>query len=195
MSYSYCDRNLLENPEKYNFTKFQGKDFLIDYFNFRQKQIKKIENKININLNMDKIISELEVKKDSIQGIFLLENFLIEIIVGKNRNEKINVDIDRFLKKFEVKKKLAESYTINFIENDTEYGNLKNYLLLGFLVTLRYNETRNLKYLNVLLKINDMLITQIEQLKDEKDFFIFKKNLENEIDYVKKICEKKGIEI
>ena len=195
MSYSYCDRNLLENPEKYNFTKFQGKDFLIDYFNFRQKQIKKIENKININLNMDKIISELEVKKDSIQGIFLLENFLIEIIVGKNRNEKINVDIDRFLKKFEVKKKLAESYTINFIENDTEYGNLKNYLLLGFLVTLRYNETRNLKYLNVLLKINDMLITQIEQLKDEKDFFVFKKNLENEIDYVKKICEKKGIEI
>lgn len=195
MSYSYCDRNLLENPEKYNFTKFQGKDFLIDYFNFRQKQIKKIENKININLNMDKIISELEVKKDSIQGIFLLENFLIEILVGKNRNEKINVDIDRFLKKFEVKKKLAESYTINFIENDTEYGNLKNYLLLGFLVTLRYNETRNLKYLNVLLKINDMLITQIEQLKDEKDFFIFKKNLENEIDYVKKICEKKGIEI
>lgn len=195
MSYSYCDRNLLENPEKYNFTKFQGKDFLIDYFNFRQKQIKKIENKININLNMDKIISELEVKKDSIQGIFLLENFLIEILVGKNRNEKINVDIDRFLKKFEVKKKLAESYTINFIENDTEYGNLKNYLLLGFLVTLRYNETRNLKYLNVLLKINDMLITQIEQLKDEKDFFVFKKNLENEIDYVKKICEKKGIEI
>ena len=68
-------------------------------------------------------------------------------------------------------------------------------MLLGFLVSLRYNETKNLKYLNVLLKINDMLITQIEQFKDEKDFFIFKKNLENEIDYVKKICEKKGIEI
>jgi len=195
MSYRYCDRNLLENPEKYNFAKFQGKDFLIDYFNFRQKQIKKIESKININLNIDKIISELEVKKDSEQGIFLLENFLIEILVGKNRNEEINLDIDKFLKKFEVKKKIAESYTINFIENDTEYGNLKNYLLLGFLVSLRYNETKNLKYLNVLLKINDMLITQIEQFKDEKDFFIFKKNLENEIDYVKKICEKKGIEI
>jgi hypothetical protein len=42
--YQYCNRDLLNNPEKYNFASFQGKKFLENYLDFRFSIVEKLEN-------------------------------------------------------------------------------------------------------------------------------------------------------
>ena len=106
---------------------------------------------------------------------------------------KLDTNIDVFLKKYEIKKKLMSKYDTNFFEKNQDYKNLRNYLLLGLLCVIRYEETRNLKFLNTILKINDMLITQ--KIYNDADLCIFKHNLEYEIKFVKELCELKGLEI
>ena len=65
-------------------------------------------------------------------------------------------------------------YDTNFFEKNQDYKNLRNYLLLGLLCVIRYDETRNLKFLNTILKINDMLITQTKKIHEQIDLSIFK---------------------
>ena len=80
-------------------------------------------------------------------------------------------------------------YDTEFFEKNQDYKNLRNYLLLELLCVIRYEETRNLKFLNTILKINDMLITQAQQINDQTDLSIFKYCLEFEIKFVKELCE------
>ena len=48
---------------------------------------------------------------------------------------KLDTNIDVFLKKYEIKKKLMSKYDTNFYEKNQDYKNLKNYLkILGLLM-------------------------------------------------------------
>ena len=123
-----------------------------------------------------------------------LENLLTKTLCEKKmKSHKLDTNIDIFLKKYEIKKRLMSQYDTEFFEKNQDYKNLRNYLLLELLCVIRYEETRNLKFLNTILKINDMLITQ--KIYNEADLCIFKHNLEYEIKFVKELCELKGLEI
>ena len=196
MIYEYCNRDLLEKPEKYNFAIFQGEKFLESYIDSRFSIVTKLKNSIKINTTFTELISNLCNQNLSKKNNMELENLLIETLRAKKMNgHKLDTNIDVFLKKYEIKKKLMSKYDTNFFEKNQDYKNLKNYLLLGLLCVIRYEETRNLKFLNTILKINDMLITQAQKIHNETDLCIFKYSLEYEIKFVKELCELKGLEI
>jgi hypothetical protein len=130
-------------------------------------------------------------KKNNIE----LENLLIETLRAKKMNShKLDTNIDVFLKKYEIKKKLMSKYDTNFFEKNQDYKNLKNYLLLTLLCIIRYKETKNLRFLNTILKINDMSISQISKIHNQLNLTIFRYNLEYEIKFVKELCKLKGLE-
>jgi len=125
-----------------------------------------------------------------------LEKLLLKILkTNKNREDELNKIIDIFLKKYEIKKRLVNQYDINFHEKDSNFKNLRNYILLDLLCVIRFNETKNFRFLNTMLKINDMLTTQISFINNKIDLCIFEWILENENKDVMELCKVKGIKI
>ena len=134
-----------------------------------------------------------DIKKE----IFHVEELLSTILNNKNNKKESNLEnndiIDKLLKKFEVKKRISNEINNKLDEKDTDYNNLKNYLLLSKLSLIRYNETKNLKFLNTVLKINDTICSQIEKLKDESEKKLFKEILKDELNIIKEISIKNGV--
>ena len=194
--YQYCNRDLLNNPEKYNFASFQGKKFLENYLDFRFSIVEKLENSIKMSVTFTELISNFCNQNISKENDMELENLLTKTLCEKKiKSHKLDTNIDIFLKKYEIKKRLMSQYDTEFFEKNQDYKNLRNYLLLELLCVIRYEETRHLKFLNTILKINDMLITQAQQINEQTDLSIFKYCLEFEIKFVKELCELKGLEI
>ena len=67
--------------------------------------------------------------------------------------------LDRLVQRFEVTKKLYASYPPGFRKGEGANTSVRLYWLLALSLCLFYAQTRNLKYLNVLLKVNDLLIS------------------------------------
>ena len=59
MIYEYCNRDLLEKPEKYNFAIFQGEKFLESYIDSRFSIVTKLKNSIKIKTTFTELISNL----------------------------------------------------------------------------------------------------------------------------------------
>ena len=196
MTYAYSDSDLLENPERYQFTEFRGKKFLETYFHSRKTILKSISSKIDKKMNFIEIVNNITNIKNLENDECNLEKLLLKILkTNKNREDELNKIIDIFLKKYEIKKRLVNQYDINFHEKDSNFKNLRNYILLDLLCVIRFNETKNFRFLNTMLKINDMLTTQISFINNKIDLCIFEWILENENKDVMELCKVKGIKI
>ena len=64
---------------------------------------------------------------------------------------------DFLLQRFEVTKRLHAAYTSSLKPADRDYKCTDNYALLAALLIYRYRADPNLKYLNTVLKLNDLL--------------------------------------
>jgi hypothetical protein len=195
MEYQYDKNDLITNPQKYQKTIFLGNNFLNTYKKSREEIIKKIvvkDEKIKINFNKNEDL-KIILKKEK----FYVEELLTTILNNKNNKKELNLEnneiIDKLLKKFEIKKRICNEVDDKFDEKDTEYNNLKNYLLLSKLSLIRYNETKNLKFLNTVLKINDTLCSQIEKLKNNSEKNLFKEIVKEELNIINNICNKNGV--
>ena len=165
---------MLNKPEKYNFAIFQGEKFLESYIDSRFYIVTKLKNSIKINTTFTELINNFCNQNTPQENDIELENLLIKTLYEKKmKSHKLDTNIDVFLKKYEIKKRLMSKYDTGFLEMNQDYKNLRNYLLLGLLCVIRYEETRHLKFLNTILKINDMLITQAQQINEQTDLSIF----------------------
>ena len=195
MEYKYCNRDLLKNPEKYNFSEYNGEEFVRSYFTFRIEKLEKIKNNIKKEIDIDDLIDDIYQKNKDLEKNNL-ENILIEILMEKKNNlHKSDADIDKFLKKYEVKKRLVMSGIKEPQENVQDFGKIINYLFLDLLCVIRYNEVKNLKFLNLILKINDMLLTQYTKMNSKEEFSILKYCLDNEMKFVLELGKQKNIDI
>ena len=195
MTYEYTNKDLLKFPQKYQQSLFQGRELLDSYFKNREELIEKIEKKgYNFEILQD-IETELIEKIESTKND--LERKFSEIIINKILKKDSSMDkiIDIFLKKFEIKKRIAFEYDSNNKEKSKNFQYLRNYLLLSILCCLRYKETKNLKFLNTVLKINDTLISQFFTINEKLDFKIFYSTLQMEIIFIKELYDSKGVKI
>ena len=149
--YKYTKKNLIEEPEKYFYTPFLGQKFLDSYIKSRTSFLKniKIENqdlrtwleKLNIQNNIEEITTD-----------YVLSNYL----KTHKKDDFINV----LFKKFEVSKKIYCSYDIKSFRPIKKNSNILYYILFGLVLVKLYEESRFLGYLNSLLKITDIIISQ-----------------------------------
>jgi hypothetical protein len=82
---------------------------------------------------------------------------LLAAQLGAAGSEQVKVWLDRLVQRFEVTKKLHATYLPGFRKGDGVHTLVRLYWLLSLSLTLAYAVTRSLKYINTLLKVNDLL--------------------------------------
>ena len=88
--------------------------------------------------------------------IFLLNSTIRSTPVGQ-----IKEIIDLFLKKFEITKKIFTTYNLKIKKTSKIYDDIKNYIIFSIICLKIYHDTKNLKYLNTCLKLNDIIASNI----------------------------------
>ena len=199
--YPYVSKNLLEDTQNYQMSKYVGPEFLKSYKESRVKNIE-IFQKEDILENYESVLNNIINNKPNLPDLtfneefYDTENLLVFLYVrlktGKNDNtdEKI---LNQLIKKFEIRKLLSLQYNSNFKELDSNHAKLSNYILLSLCCLLKYEQTHNLKFLNTSLKLNDTVSSQYIKINNnfEKSLFCFV--LQKELNYIFTLCKLKGI--
>ena len=200
--YQYVKEDLLKTPQKYQMSPFFGINFLISYKNSRNDILKILNQKGFEILNLEEIcrkfnsnINDVQLFRDDKKDI-ITKNILIQILFYLIKNstiEKIKKVLDIFIKKFETKKQLFTRYDCNYKQSSENCSELINYSLLSTISLLYYEKTLNLKYLNVSLKLNDTLCSQIKKISDPVEVFLLKYSIEKELESISKLCQRSEI--
>lgn len=213
MSYEYSAQNRLELPHKYMYTQYGGKDFLQEYFLSRKGALETIKEKLKSNPMtqsydfLNYTTAELLSVKFTIPfsqvdlGTIIKTNFLTKdlmmALVPKINNEeqlpRAYELLSIFNKKFEVAKKIFDSYTPEFKKNGEEGKNTLNYSLLSFNLLLYHGKHRNLKFLNCALKLNDLLCSVAEKIPSE-ELLLVERVLEMEKELIIKLMAQQGVD-
>lgn len=149
MKYKYI-RESWKKPVNYNFSIYGGKDFIKSFDDVRNKKISELETLIkgfDNNENSNQSFSTIQSKTSDAL------NSEIESMI---KNNKFSSTIDFYIRKFEIKKLIFNDY------NKEGFGcgshdNLLNYIMLSKACLEAYKLSKNLKYLNTALKLNDIL--------------------------------------
>jgi len=122
-----------------------------------------------------------------------------KIIYKKSYNSKSEAMKNEYLlkknkkKRFEIKKRIFSFYNQEIKEASNDYKIIDNYILLASICVLEYKKTKNLKYINVLLKLNDTICSQINIISENNTSFLCFFALKSELDYILDLIKKNGI--
>ena len=167
--YDIPNKDLLNLPYNYSFSKYGGKKFIYSYFKSRKKSLKLIKN-----------IKKKKIKNISSPTIIILNKIL--------KSKKYQPAFDILLKRFEVTKKIYNNYSTRFVKKSNNYSRLENYLEFGLILIKYYSIKKKKNYLNALLKLNDLLLSKSffsESIKfSELEFLII-----SELKFIEKIYE------
>jgi len=198
--YVYSTQNLLDIPQKYQMSPFQGHKFLEQYKESRKASMQLIKDKINtttldqvaaqMHLNFQHPLEIINSSKFSTQKLF--ESIFLILLRDKD-DIAITKIVNDFIKKFEIKKRIFSSYNKEIQEASNDYKTLPNYILLASICILKYKKTKNLKYINVLLKLNDTICSQINIISENNTSFLCFFALKSELDYIFDLIKKNGI--
>ena len=119
MKYSYSNADLLEFPQKYQMTPFEGREFLSSYEQSRKDVLDKIKNNQAVNslsqtLELIKKSSSTNEKEN--KKIFVTNDLLLSILLKLESKEETQQEtkmIMMLLKKFEIKKESSQSMIMN----------------------------------------------------------------------------------
>jgi hypothetical protein len=89
---------------------------------------------------------------------------LLATQLDRAKDRLIKEWLDRLVQRFEVTKKLYATYPPGFRKGEGANTSVRLYWLLALSLCLFYAETRNLKYLSALLKVNDLLASLPQEI-------------------------------
>ena len=182
MMYNYITENNLENRQFYMYCKFEGMDFLKNYLETRMNFIGSWQTEKEEQYFAEKILQG--GKTERLLYRLICDEFNVE-------NKKV---VDWLTKDFEVRKRVYTAYddATKKPEENADYHQISNYILLGYVMSKSYDRTGNYKYLNCLLKIDDTLLSVAEQMSEE-EMLAGKKLFGKEVKYVQAIMETKKV--
>ena len=196
MEYSYTNADLLEFPQKYQMTPFEGREFLSSYEKNRQKILDKIKNNQTVNSlsHTLKLLQKqflIDIKSD--QKIFVTSNQLSSILLRLQHQKETQQEtkfIMALLKKFEIKKRIFSEYDHELKENSTDFKILTNYILLAAICAKKFQDNSNPKFLNTLLKLNDTICSQIDSINDVNNLSLIYYIINLELEYIHDLIRK-----
>lgn len=109
-----------------------------------------------------KILADTYVRQARDDRGFITEAMLKLILLSgidssvKKTDEADNF-IDQLAKKYEVFQRIFSRYNNSYRKGSEDFNNMSNYSLLGILTADIFTERKELRYLNLLLKINDLV--------------------------------------
>lgn len=190
--YDITNQNLLDNPEKYQRFPFLGMEFITDYI---KKRTTIINNNKNINQKSILEFSDIIIPKNKLLKENIITNQkLYEIYTKILDDNEFEDELNKFIKKFEIKRKIYEEYSNDMKTGIGSFYKLNNYLILSLCNLLAYEKKENLKYLNTVLKLNDVICSTLNLLNNNEEsnqllVYVLKK----EIEYVNKLAMEKGV--
>jgi len=196
LEYNYANTDLLEFPQKYQMTPFEGREFLSSYEKNRQKILDKIKNNQTVNsLSHTLILLQkqflIDIKSD--QKIFVTSNQLSSILLRLQHQKETQQEtkfIMALLKKFEIKKRIFSEYDHELKENSTDFKILTNYILLAAICAKKFQDNSNPKFLNTLLKLNDTICSQIDSINDVNNLSLIYYIINLELEYIRDLIRK-----
>ena len=196
MEYSYANADLLEFPQKYQMTPFEGREFLSSYEKNRQKILDKIKNNQTVNSlsHTLKLLQKqflIDIKSD--QKIFVTSNQLSSILLRLQHQKETQQEtkfIMALLKKFEIKKRIFSEYDHELKENSTDFKILTNYILLAAICAKKFQDNSNPKFLSTLLKLNDTICSQIDSINDVNNLSLIYYIINLELEYIRDLIRK-----
>ena len=196
LEYSYTNTDLFEFPQKYQMTPFEGREFLSSYEKTRQKILDKIKNNQTVNSlsHTLKLLQKqflIDIKSD--QKIFVTSNQLSSILLKLQHQKETQQEtkfIMALLKKFEIKKRIFSEYDHELKENSTDFKILTNYILLAAICAKKFQDNSNPKFLNVLLKLNDTICSQIDSINDVNNLSLIYYIINLELEYIHDLIRK-----
>lgn len=175
--YNYTSKNLLVYPEKYFYTSFEGQKFIDAYFKSRTIFLEGFHGE---NQDLSSWIEHLNLPNNinEVSTCHILHDFLIT----KQKKELIDV----LQRKFEVTKKIYDFYDLKSFRPIEKKSNILNYILFGVVLINLYEESRFMGYLNSLLKINDIIISQ--EVKEVAEFTsVIREIICKELEFIKEL--------
>ena len=141
---------------------------------------------------LTKVLGKLTVD-ETVTTLDLL-HALIAVQLTNNQNANAKVWLDRLVQRFEVTKKLYESYPPGFRKGTGANTSARLYWLFALALCLFYAKKNEMQYLSTLLKVCDLLCSLPENLLDgqipEQGLSAI---LATEIVSVQMLAEKKGV--
>ena len=206
IGYAYV--STLENPQAYQYSEFSGRKFVDSYKDFRLKvmgSLKADEGNLGMSiqshirqfagLNKEKLlkrISEENFTKNILSMLLYAQNSIG--LKDKEVSNEVYKRLSIFIRKYEVSKKIFSQYSDNMEKIGENYKGIDNYVLLALNIALFYQSSKNLKFMNALFKINDMLCGMKDGIKTDV-IPLFYLSLKIEMDETKNLFEEKGLEL
>ncbi len=209
--YKYIERNLLDNPEYYMFSRFGGTNFFEDYISSRNSCLDYYEKILNHPYSKADAISIIS-NNDTIElrAIYELDkesrietrDLLMATLLLSLRNDTSKAGLcfqwlSFFIKRFEVTKRLYTAYSINTKPAASDYRSASNYILLSLSLILFYEKHDNLKMLNCALKLNDLICSMCQDINITRieDIYLAILSLRSEIEQIKRLALKNRVEL
>ena len=197
-TYTYSKKNLFEITEKYQNTSFHGLEFLKHYTESRQTLILELRKKSTETVRFKQILDIIQKKKNLFEskkdGNRQTENIFYNICLDINNEAKI-FEINKYIKKFEVTKKIFSTYDMNLKPITEDYTIVRNYLLLSLICLLKYKKSKKIQFLSTILKLNDIICSQIYKIDGLDDILFSQYVLKLELKYINELATRKGIVI
>ena len=196
MEYNYANTDLLEFPQKYQMTPFEGREFLSSYEKNRQKILDIINNNQTVNSlshTLKLLQKQFLIDIQSDQKIFVTGNQLSSILLRLQHQKETQQEtkfIMALLKKFEIKKRIFSEYDHELKENSTDFKILTNYILLAAICAKKFQDNSNPKFLNTLLKLNDTICSQIDSINDVNNLSLIYYIINLELEYIRDLIRK-----
>ena len=111
---------------------------------------------------------------EPVETYALLESLLSDLLlisIGRiDATDDSKTWMDRLVQRFEVTKKLSVSYLPGFRKGEGARDQVELYCRFSLALVLFYRQTRDLKYLSTLLKVNDLLCSLPIEVLDRSGF-------------------------
>jgi hypothetical protein len=172
--YKYFSKEVPKEKINYSYSRFGGEKFLDDYIKSRKDVIE----------GSMKSIKSVKPSTNKTETEILFCEWINLITKGEGLNEK---SLLLLIKRFEVTKKIFESYDVNFRpDNKDKYENPNLYMLFAEILILAYRKYGKFQYLNALLKVNDINIGLNEKFSGKFRKTMIK-NIESELEFIEEL--------
>ncbi|GAU09384.1 hypothetical protein [Desulfoplanes formicivorans] len=187
--YLYSQGNLLEDRHTYQYSQYMGYDFL--------KSWKESRNMVAVEFGTPLPPPTPQYPYQPLSTPIRTTQRLEELMAGLMQGmfEELRQELGIWVKKFEVSKRLFDTYDSDFkpVTKD-KYDDLSNYLRYAEIMEFAYRQNADLPYLNVLLKVIDTLIAYSKYLLPENQARLAWL-IKREIYHVGALADKNGLKI
>lgn len=151
--YKYISKNNLKFTQNYNYTRFEGVCFMREY----------LKSRAFLNVKFSK------------NAILRFKNKMSEFVLKSLENE---ANLRLLIKTFEINKRLYEKYEMSVSKFSNEailkpnkmskFNNIYDYLGFGKALGAAFLRSKNLLFLNTLLKLNDTIISLLRGKRERE---------------------------